>query len=69
MLFRKDIERCCQHCTHSTEVDEDSIRCSKKGLMDRYAKCWQFRYDPCKRIPVKAKALDLSKFDEEDFSL
>ena len=29
----------------------------------------RFRYDPCKRIPCKAKAMDFSKYDSEDFSL
>ena len=28
-----------------------------------------FRYDPLKRTPVKAKALDFSKYSEEDFTL
>jgi hypothetical protein len=31
--------------------------------------CRKFRYDPCKRIPSKPKALDFRKYDEHDFSL
>ena len=31
--------------------------------------CWRFRYDPFKRIPRKARALDFSMYSEEDFSL
>ena len=31
--------------------------------------CRRFRYDPTKRIPRKARALDFSKYDERDFSL
>jgi hypothetical protein len=32
-------------------------------------KCLKFRYDPCKRIPSKPKALDFAKYDQEDYSL
>ena len=31
MLFRKKVDRCCGLCIHSTIVDEDTVRCSKKG--------------------------------------
>ena len=69
MLFRKKIERRCSYCIHSTRLDEDQMLCAKKGIRAPEGKCFRFRYDPCKRIPVKAKALDFSKYDQEDFSL
>ncbi len=69
MLFRKKIERSCSYCLYGGRLDEDLILCSKKGLKSADSKCWRFRYDPCKRIPAKAKALDFSKYDQEDFSL
>lgn len=69
MLFRKKIERRCSYCIHSTRLDEDQMLCAKKGIRTPEGKCFRFRYDPCKRIPVKAKALDFSKYDQEDFSL
>ena len=69
MLFRKKNQRCCGLCLYATPQDEDSILCSKKGQRDYEDKCFSFTYDPCKRVPSKAKALDTSKFEEYDYSL
>lgn len=43
--------------------------CTKRGVVSETYACWKFKYDPFKRVPVKAKALDFSKYDEDDFSL
>lgn len=69
MLFRKKMPRACGYCTHGTRLEDGSILCCKKGLRADSDKCLRFRYDPCKRVPVKARALDFSKYREEDFSL
>lgn len=69
MLFRKKIEHRCCHCAHSTDLDEDTVLCTKKGVRDRYSKCRRFRYDPCKRVPAKAKAVDFAKYETYDYSL
>ena len=69
MLFRKKMERRCEYCRRAAALDENTVLCSKKGIRPTDGKCWQFRYDPCKRIPPKARALDFSKYDREDFSL
>ena len=69
MLFRKRIERRCSYCRYSTKLDEDWVLCAKRGVKPMDWKCFRFRYDPCKRIPKKAKALDFSKYDQEDYSL
>ena len=69
MLFRKKITRACTYCSFGTQLEEGQILCIKKGVRAPDAKCWRFRYDPCKRIPPKAKALDFSKYNEDDFSL
>lgn len=69
MLFRKKIERSCVYCVHGTKLDEEQILCAKKGVCPTDGKCLRFRYDPCKRIPRKAKAMDFSKYDNEDYSL
>lgn len=69
MLFRKKIERACMYCTHCAKISDDQVLCSKKGVQNLDYHCPRFRYDPYKRIPKKAKALDFSKYDEEDFSL
>lgn len=69
MLFRKKIERSCAYCLYGTQLEDGQILCSKKGLKTVADKCRRFQYDPCKRIPLKAKALDFSKYDNEDYSL
>lgn len=69
MLFRKKIERSCSYCLYGAKLEDDRILCSRKGIKGMEDKCWRFKYDPCKRIPLKAKALDFSKYDHEDFSL
>ncbi len=69
MLFRKKIERCCAYCQYGAQLENRKILCSKKGLCSVEDSCGKFRYDPFKRIPAKAKALDFSKYDHEDFSL
>ena len=69
MLFRKKIERSCVYCVHSTKLDEEKILCVKKGICPIDHACRKFKYDPCKRIPAKAKALDFTKYDEHDYSL
>ena len=69
MLFRKKIERSCIYCCYSTKISNDLMLCTKKGVCSINGKCWRFKYDPCKRIPLKARPLDFSKYDDEDFSL
>lgn len=69
MLFRKKIERSCSYCFFATRLEGGQFLCMKKGLRGGDLPCWRFKYDPCKRIPLKAKALDFSKYDQEDFSL
>ena len=69
MLFRKKIDRACTNCQYGTKVSDDQILCLKRGVMSIDAKCRKFKYDPCKRIPSRAKAMDFSKYDREDYSL
>lgn len=69
MLFRKITERSCSFCLHCTKLKDEQVLCVKKGVMPLNGKCIKFKYDPCKRIPGKAKALDFSKYDQEDYSL
>lgn len=69
-LFRKKIDRACQHCCHAIISSEKYITCiKKKKLMSPDSKCMRFQYDPLKRIPHKAKPLDFSKYEEFDYSL
>lgn len=69
MLFRKKIACSCLYCARGTAMDDDHILCVKRGLVTEKEKCRKFKYDPCKRIPAKAKALDVKKYEGFDFSL
>jgi len=69
MLFRKKIEPSCSYCTRAAKLADGQLLCCKKGVVPSDGKCAGFRYDPIKRIPLKAKAPDFSKYDQEDFSL
>ena len=69
-LFRKDVDRTCKYCIHAGKIMDDSVLCFKK---EKYcspeSKCMHYNYDPLKRTPAKAKALDFSKYEEYDYSL
>ena len=69
MLFRKKMEKSCTYCRFGTMLEEGFVLCTKRGMVDAGRKCRKFSYDPTKRIPVKPKALDFSKYDSEDYSL
>lgn len=69
MLFRKKIEPSCSYCLHGTCLEDDWILCTKKGIRPEANPCRKFKYDPCKRIPAKHKALDFSRYEDQDFSL
>ena len=69
MLFRKKIDRSCCYCVYGTKMDDEQILCIKKGVVSADGKCRKFEYDPCKRIPARQKALDFSKYDENDYTL
>lgn len=69
MLFRKKIKRSCSYCIHGVRLEDGAIICSKHGMRTEEDSCRKFRYDPCKRIPFKAKAIDFSRFSDSDFSL
>ena len=69
MLFRKKLPKSCTYCIHGTRLNEDEVLCIRKGVVRVDRNCRKFKYDPCKRIPVKARALDFSKYDQDDISL
>ena len=69
MLFRKKKEKCCGLCLHAAILDEDTVMCRKKGERNFEDKCLSFVYDPCKRVPMKARALDTDKYESYDYSL
>ena len=69
MLFRKKIERSCTYCRFAAKLNDSQVLCAKKGIVDTSKPCRKFRYDPCKRIPLKAKAIDFSQYEQNDFQL
>lgn len=69
MLFRKKIKRSCTYCLHGTKFTDDTVLCIKRGVVSAFYACGKFRYDPCKRVPPCAAALDFDKYKDEDFSL
>lgn len=68
MLFRKKIPPACSYCAHGTLLEDGRVLCIKRGVVAG-GSCRKFRYDPCKRIPSRPKALDFQKYDEEDYTL
>lgn len=69
MLFRKKIERSCTYCVYGAKLNDGTILCAKRGIRIDDQGCMRFKYDPYKRIPPRVKAMDFSKYDQEDFSL
>ena len=69
MLFRKKMPRSCSYCQHGVLINDDEVLCIKKGVVNLNRTCRKFLYDPCKRIPPKAKASNFKKYENEDFSL
>lgn len=69
MLFRKRIEKNCAYCARGTVLEDGKVLCSKRGLRSAGGGCRKFRYDPCKRVPPRAKPLDFSQYEDRDFSL
>ena len=69
MLFRRNIPRSCAYCSNGTKLNDEEILCTKRGVVCVDNSCRKFLYDPCKRIPPKQKVPDLTKYNQEDFSL
>lgn len=69
MLFRKKVERSCAYCAHGAHLEDEQVLCCKRGLRSISDSCRKFKYDPCKRVPTKAKAMDFSRYENEDYSL
>ena len=69
MLFRKKTPRSCTTCQFAADLSEDTLLCSKRGVVKDTSSCRKYRYDPCKRIPPSVKAPDFSKYSEDDFKL
>ena len=69
MLLKSKYPRSCSYCKYGTKLQEDTVLCTKHGVVSPATSCRRFTYDPCKRIPLKTKAPDFQKYSDEDFSL
>lgn len=69
MLFQKKMPRSCTYCAYATRLNEDEVLCIKRGIVPVGKPCRKFKYDPCKRIPLKSKASNFDAYDDTDFSL
>ena len=68
MLFRKSIDPACAYCTHAYAGEDDSIICTKKGIMQSWQRCRSFVYDPLKRRP-EAPLPPVTNVDPDAFRL
>ena len=63
------MERACAYCARAVRIDENTMVCVKKGVVNPEDACRRFRYDPLKRIPESAgMELPLSP-EDADYSL
>lgn len=69
MLFRKKIPRSCTYCAFGTMVSDEEVLCTKRGIVSVCHHCRKFKYEPCKRVPPKASAVNFSKYNDTDFTL
>ena len=69
MVFRKKIERSCSYCQYGAKINKEQVLCVKRAVVSAFYACRKFKYDPCKRLPPKAKAINFAKYDNEDFTL
>ena len=69
MLFKKEIEPRCAYCARGTQLEEGSVLCAKRGVVDPAGHCRSFRYDPLKRVPEPHIFTALPCLEEGDYSL
>lgn len=67
MKHRKndDEERTCSFCRYSSAVcGREEMLCRRKGIVPREFSCRAFIYDPLKRVPRRAPAIDLPELPQ-----
>ena len=68
IIDEKKYPKKCANCFYGrTPLDNASVLCEKKGVVDPENKCRHYKYDPLKRIPPKP--LPTIEFSAEDFEL
>ena len=67
-LVGKSISPACQYGELGRlSADGETVLCVHRGICPPYESCHKFSYDPLKRIPKPARALEL--YDTQEFSL
>lgn len=67
-VLNKKIEPACKYCAVGRlSCDEQTVLCTKKGVMQPDSHCRAFRYDPLRRVPREKPSMP--QFSAEDFSL
>ena len=68
LKFNKKTQKYCQHCIYGKLLEyTDEVFCTKKGFVDKFDKCFRYKYDPLKRKPENE--FNKPKFTAEDFKL
>lgn len=67
-LFPGPDEKRCETCEHGRPFNKgEKILCARKGIVEPGFCCRKYRYDPLRRVPRRAPALQ--EFRPEDFKL
>lgn len=68
LKFNKNVNKYCMYCVHGKLLEySDEVFCTKKGFVDKFSKCFRYKYDPLKRTPENKDTY--SQFSENDFKL
>ena len=61
--IKEQLDNICRYCEMAhTLQDSDTMLCDKKGLVNAGYHCRNFRYDPLKRVPGKARTVPALEF-------
>ena len=69
MLFREDIESCCEYCRYCRSLGDGEGVCERRGIVNISSCCRHFRYDPLRRTPERPAAVAPRVHTEDEFSL
>ena len=68
-LYGQNITPSCEICEYVSQRPDNTLSCQYKGAVQKGDKCRKFKYDPCKRIPLKMNTTDFTKYDKDDYTL
>ena len=68
-LFRKKIEPRCAYCEWGKDLQDGTIACIYRGVVEDNFHCRKFRYDPLKRTPPRPATLRDDRLTADDFAI